>query len=313
MCFADKNQRPLAGVFSSALSLVGNTPLIRIKKITANLSARVEVYAKAEWLNPGGSIKDRPALRMIEAGELSGTLTRDKTILEATSGNTGIALAMIGAIKGYRVELVIPENISNERKLILLGYGAKLHWSDPMESSDGAIRLANKIQAASPEKYFRPDQYGNPECWRAHYLTTGPEIWQQTKGRVTHFVAALGTSGTVMGTGRFLREKNKEIQIIAMEPPAFHGIEGLKNMATSIVPSIYDPTVHDRKLTVETEQAYDMERRIAAEEGMFVGQSAGANLWGAMKIAMDITEGVIVCIFCDSGDKYLSTKVWADA
>lgn len=312
MFTVEKGQRALAGAFTNALSLVGNTPLIQIKQIAANLSPGVTIYAKAEWLNPGGSIKDRPALRMIEEGERAGLLTRDKTILEATSGNTGIALAMIGAIKGYRVELAIPENVSKERRIILRGYGAKIHWSDPMEGSDGAIRLANKIQAVAPDKYFRPDQYGNPECWRAHYLSTGPEIWEQTKGSITHFVAALGTSGTVMGTGRFLKERNPKIQIVAMEPEEFHGIEGLKNMATSIVPAIYDPKVHDRKLVVATEQAYDMERRIAAEEGMFVGQSAGANLWGALKIAAEITEGLIVCIFCDSGDKYLSTQVWAD-
>lgn len=313
MSIFERRVTKFSGVFPSVLSLVGNTPLIRIKKITENLSTGVEIYAKAEWLNPGGSIKDRPALRMIEEGERTGLLTPDKTILEATSGNTGIALAMIGAIKGYRVELAVPENMSKERRLIIQGYGAKIHWSDPLESSDGAIRLADKIQAASPNKYFRPDQYGNPECWRAHYLSTGPEIWEQTKGRVTHFVAAMGTSGTVVGTGRFLKEKKPKIEIIAMEPPAFHGIEGLKNMATSIVPPIYDRRVHDIKLTVETEQAYEMERRIAVEEGMFVGQSSGANLWGAMKIAKEIKEGVIVCIFCDSGDKYLSTRVWSEA
>ncbi|MBZ0253788.1 MAG: cysteine synthase family protein [Candidatus Methylomirabilis sp.] len=293
--------------------LIGNTPLVRIQRIARGLPPEVEIYAKAEWLNPGGSVKDRPALRMIEKGEASGALTRDKTILDATSGNTGIALAMLGAVKGYRVELCIPENVSEERKVILKAYGAKIHWSDPLEGSDGAIRLANRMQADSPDKFFRPDQYGNPENWRAHYTTTGPEIWAQTEGRVTHFVAAMGTSGTVTGTGRFLREKKPDIEIVAVEPEPFHGIEGLKHMGTSIVPPIYDPSVHTQKLTVTTEDAYQMERRIAAEEGMLVGQSAGANLWAAMKVAREVERGVIVCIFCDSGDKYLSTRVWQDA
>lgn len=305
-----KTERPLAPVLEDVLPLVGNTPLIRIRRITANLPKGVSVYAKAEFANPGGSIKDRPALRMIQKGEESGELARDKIILDATSGNTGIALAMIGAIKGYRVELAMPSNVSDERKVILKAYGAKIHWSDPLEGSDGAIRLADEIFAGSPDKYFRPNQYNNPENWRAHYHTTGPEIWAQTEGRVTHFVTSMGTSGTLMGTGRFLRDQSENVEVVALEPEQFHGIEGLKNMSVSIVPGIYDPAVFHRKVTIGTEEAYDMTRRLAAEEGILVGQSSGGNLVGAMKLARELDEGVVVTIFCDGGDKYLSTAVW---
>jgi cysteine synthase B len=292
----------------SLLTRIGNTPLIKIESLSRELE-NVEVYAKAEWFNPGGSSKDRPALMMLREGERSGKLTREKIILEATSGNTGIALAMIGSVVGYKVEIVLPENASEERKKILKAYGARIHFSSPFEGSDGAIRLVNKIYNENPGRYFRPDQYNNSANVKAHYETTGVEIFHQTKGRVTHFVAALGTSGTMMGTGKRLREYNRNIQIIAVEPDdALHGIEGLKHMASSIVPGIYNEKFADRKLSVNTNQAYEMAHRMAREEGLFMGHSSGAALVGAMEVGRELSEGIIVTVLPDSGERYLSAE-----
>ncbi len=269
---------------------------------------------KAEWFNPGGSVKDRPVLRMITDAERDGRLTVDKTILDSTSGNAGIAYAMIGAVKGYRVELVMPASASEERKRIIAAYGAKINYSDPLEGSDGAIRAAGEILARAPGRYFQPDQYNNPSNWKAHYDTTGVEILDQTDRRVTHFVAGLGTSGTLVGAGRRLHEADRRIRVIAVEPDApLHGIEGLKHMATSIVPGIYDPSVHDQKIEVATEAGYAVARRLAREEGLFVGESAGAALDAALRVAQGLREGVIVVIAPDAGDRYLSTPLWRDA
>jgi cysteine synthase B len=295
---------------NSVLEQIGNTPLVRFVNITKEFD-HVEIYGKAEWFNPGGSVKDRPALRMIEEGERSGALTRDKVILDSSSGNTGIAYALIGAVKGYRVELAVPRNVSQERKRILQAYGAHVIYTDPLAGSDGAIREAHHRYEADPEKYFMPDQYNNPANWQAHYDTTGAEIIEQTKGRITHFVAGVGTSGTLMGTGRRLREFNPRIQIAAVLPAEdLHGIEGLKHMETAIVPGIWDDTFPDRKLAVRTEDAYEMARRLALEEGILVGQSAGAAVYAAVEAARQISEGVIVTILPDAGDRYFSTGLW---
>jgi cysteine synthase B len=295
----------------SVLHLVGKTPLLEITKMRRGLSPRVRVFAKLEGFNPGGSVKDRPALFMVEEGLRSGTLAPGKIIIDSTSGNTGIALAMIGAVLGYPVELVMPANVSVERKKIILAYGAKITFSSELEGSDGAIRLCRKILHESPERYFKPDQYFNPANPLAHYRTTGPEIWQQTQGQITHFVAGIGTGGTVMGTGRFLKERDPYIQVIAVEPDdAFHGLEGLKHMASSIVPGIYDEEQLDRKISVSTENAYDTVYYLGREEGVLVGQSSGAALWAAFKVARELDEGLVVTLFPDFGDKYLSTTLW---
>lgn len=294
----------------SVLEQIGNTPLLRFVNISKAFD-RVELYGKAEWFNPGGSVKDRPALRMIEEGERSGALTRDKVILDSSSGNTGIAYALIGAVKGYRVELAVPRNVSRERKRILQAYGAHVIYTDPLSGSDGAIREAHRRYEADPEKYFMPDQYNNPANWQAHYHTTGPEIIEQTKGRVTHFVAGVGTSGTLMGTGRRLRESNPLTQIVAVLPEEdLHGIEGLKHMETAIVPGIWNANFPDRNSTVRTEDAYEMARRLALEEGILVGQSGGAAVFAALELARQIPEGVIVTILPDAGDRYFSTGLW---
>ena len=288
---------------------IGNTPLLRLRN--AAIPPGVEVYAKLEFFNPGGSVKDRPARRMIEDGEREGRLVPGKTILDSTSGNTGIAYAMIGASKGYHVKLAMPANVSRERKAVLAAYGAEVVYTDPGELSDGAILEARKIYEADPDAYFKPDQYNNPSNWQAHYDTTAPEIWEQTQGRVTHFIATIGTSGTVMGTGRGLKRFNKDIQIIAAEPAdPFHGIEGLKHMESSIVPGIYDESFLDHKVAVDTEDAYDTALRLPREYGTLVGQSSGAAYWSAIEVARQLKEGVIVTIFCDSGDKYMSTPMW---
>ena len=288
---------------------IGNTPLLRLQD--AAIPPDVEVYAKLEFFNPGGSVKDRPARRMIEDGEREGILVPGKTILDSTSGNTGIAYAMIGASKGYPVKLAMPANVSQERKAVLAAYGAEVVYTDPGELSDGAILEARKIYEADPDAYFKPDQYNNPSNWQAHYDTTAPEIWEQTQGRVTHFIATIGTSGTVMGTGRGLKRFNKDIQIIAAEPAdPFHGIEGLKHMESSIVPGIYDESFLDHKVAVDTEDAYDTALRLPREYGTLVGQSSGAAYWSAIEVARQLKEGVIVTIFCDSGDKYMSTPMW---
>lgn len=295
------------------LQRIGNTPLLRLRRVTRGLPEGVEVCVKAEWFNPGGSVKDRPVLRMIEDAERAGLLTPDKVLLDSTSGNAGIAYAMIGAAKGYRVKLVMPANASEERKRMIRAYGAELVFSDPLEGSDGAILLARRIQEEDPDRYFKPDQYNNPSNWKAHYDTTGPEILAQTEGRITHFVGTLGTTGTVVGVGRRLREANPEIEIVAVEPDdPLHGIEGLKHIASSIRPAIYDPSVHHRKIGVSTEAAYAMARRLAREEGMFVGASTGAAVWAALQVARDLREGLVVALAPDGGDRYLSTALWRD-
>jgi cysteine synthase B len=294
---------------ASLLDLIGNTPLIKLANLVEN--PRVEIYGKAEWANPGGSVKDRPALNMILEGERSGALTRDKTIIDATSGNTGIAYAMIAAARGYRVKLCLPKNASEERKRILEAYGVELVLTDPLAGSDGAILAVREIVAADPDKYFYPDQYNNPANWRAHYETTGVEIFEQTGGRITHFVAGLGTSGTFVGAGRRLRELKPEVKLISMQPDSpFHGLEGLKHMETAIVPGIYEPSLADEEVEVGTEEAHAMVKRLARREGWFVGISSAANVVAAMRVAERIDEGVIVTILADDASKYLSEKFW---
>lgn len=288
--------------------LIGNTPLVSLKRVLPKtLSPKVEVYAKLEWFNPGGSVKDRPALNMVQAGRASGVFKEGQTLIDSTSGNTGIAYAMIGAAMGFPVELVMPTNVSLERKKILKSYGADVIYSDSLKGSDGARELVEEIIKKHPGKYFFPDQYSNDENWKAHYKTTGPEIWKDTKGRVTHFVAGMGTSGTAMGVGRYLREMNKNIEVVALQPESFHGIEGWKNMDSAIPVSIYDTEVHHRRLTIETEPAYVWARELARKEGLLVGPSAGAAFAGAIQVAEKLDEGVLVVIFADGGDKYLST------
>jgi cysteine synthase B len=291
----------------SLLDRIGNTPLISIRRLTAGLSPDVQVFAKAEWFNPGGSVKDRPALWMIEDGERRGLLGPGKTILEATSGNTGIGLALIGALKGYPVELVMPANVTQERKGILRAYGAELILTDPLEGIDGAILEAGRRLEAEPDRYFRPDQYNNPANWRAHFETTGHEVWRQTEGQVTHLVAGIGTSGTLMGTGRRLKLYDPAVQVVAVEPAdELAVIEGLKHMETSIVPGIYDPAFADGKIAVEPDAAREMAARLAREEGLFVGYSAGAAMWAALGVARSLEQGVVVTLFPDGGEKYLS-------
>ena len=295
----------------SILNCIGRTPLLRLKKILPKgTPSSVEVYAKAEWFNPGGSVKDRAAWKMVQEGEAKGALRAGKILIDSTSGNTGIAYAWIGAAKDFPVELVVPKNVSEERKKIITGFGAKIIYSDPLLGSDGARELAKEIVGKSPGKYFFPDQYSNPSNWTAHYETTGPEIWNETQERVTHFVAGLGTSGTMMGTSRFLKEKNPKIFTLAVQPEPFHGLEGLKHMESAIPVPIYDPKRHDEKITVETEPAYELTRRLAREEGLLVGPSSGAALLGVFHLLKRVREGVIVTLFPDGGDKYLSTQLW---
>ena len=295
----------------SILDLVGNTPLVEIRRLRQGVSSRVRIFAKLEGLNPGGSVKDRPAVWMVRDGLRTGKLRPGKTIIDSTSGNTGIALALAGAALGYPVELVMPANVSVERKKIVAAYGAKVTFSDPLEGSDGAIRLCRQIIADNPDRYFKPDQYFNPVNPQAHYESTGPEIWADTAGTVTHFVAGIGTGGTVMGTGRYLKERNPKIQVVAVEPDdAWHGIEGLKHMASSIVPGIYHEEELDRKISINTDAAYETVYRLGAEEGLVVGQSSGANMLAALQVAQALDAGVVVVIFCDFGDRYLSTSLW---
>jgi S-sulfo-L-cysteine synthase (O-acetyl-L-serine-dependent) len=296
------------------LSFVGNTPLIRLERVARDV-AGVEIYAKAEYFNPGGSVKDRPASRMIVEGERSGKLTQYKIILDSTSGNTGIAYAMIAAAKGYRVKLCLPANASPERKRILKAYGAEIVLTDPGEGSDGAIRKCREIYAADPERYFYPDQYNNPDNWRAHFDTTGPEILAQTDGRVTHFFASLGTSGTFVGVSRYFKREKPSVECISGQPSSgFHGLEGLKHMPTAIVPGIYDESLASRNIWLDTEDAHRMVKRLAREEGLLVGISAGANVYGALQIAREVADqgrtAVIVTVLCDGADKYLSESFW---
>ena len=295
----------------SVLDLIGNTPLLGFRRLNDSLPPGVRVYAKAEWYNPGGSVKDRAALAMILDGERRGLLTGDKIIIDATSGNTGIAYAMIAAERGYKVKLALPRNASQERKQSLQAYGAELILTDPTESTDGAQRYVRVLVDESPAKYFYPDQYNNDANWKAHYDTTGPEIWQQTDQQVTHFVAGMGTSGTFMGVTRRLKKYNPAIQCISMQPDGpLHGLEGMKHMASALVPGIYDPTLADSNIEVSTEEAHAMCVRLAKEEGLLVGVSSGANLVAAMKVASALKEGVVVTIFCDSASKYLSESFW---
>ena len=295
----------------SALQLVGNTPLLEIRRVRDGVAPGVRLFGKLEGYNPGGSVKDRAALKMVEDGLARGVLVPGKTIIDSTSGNTGIALAMVGAALGYPVELVMPGNVSAERKKVVAAFGAKVTYSDPLEGSDGAIRLCRQIVSANPERYFKPDQYNNAANWRAHYETTGPELWRQTDGTISHFVAAIGTSGTIMGTGRFLKAQDRRIQIIAAEPDdAFHGLEGLKHMASSIVPGIYNEAELDRKVGVATDDAYNMVYRLGREEGLVLGQSSGAAHVVALEVARTLREGTLVALFPDFGDRYLSTNFW---
>jgi len=305
------------------VDLIGYTPLIRLRRITRHLPESIEIYGKAEWFNPGGSVKDRPAWNIVRTAIERGELHGGKRLLDATSGNTGIAFAMIGAALGFGVTLCMPANVSTERKRILKAYGAEVIYTDPLESSDGAIRKARELYAQHPDRYYYADQYNNPANWQAHYETTGVEIWQQTEGRITHFVAGLGTTGTFVGVGRRLREYRRDIQLIALQPDSpFHGLEGLKHLETAIVPGIYDPTLADANLAISTEDAYAMARRLAREEGLLVGVSAAAAVVGSLRVAESIlraakTRGkepraVIVTILCDSADKYLSERFWDD-
>ena len=297
-------------VGSSVLDLIGRTPLVRLHHFERETPG-VELWAKAEWQNPGGSVKDRAAARMILDGEASGALTPDKTIIDATSGNTGIAYAVIGASRGYRVKLFLPANASSERKTILRALGVELVLTDPLEATDGAIREVRRVYAAEPDKYFYPDQYSNDGNWRAHYDTTAPEIIEQTSGRLTHFVAGLGTSGTFVGTGRRLRQFNSKIRLISFQPSGpFHGLEGLKHMESAMVPGIYDASIADEDLRVDSEQSYDMVRRLAREEGLLAGISSGAALLATLEVAKKIDRGVVVTVFPDGAAKYLTDKLW---
>ena len=298
---------------SSLEAAVGNTPLLPLRRVAAGLPAGVQVLAKAEWFNPGGSIKDRPALNILRTALAEGRLGNGKRLLDSTSGNMGIAYATFGASLGIPVTLVMPANASPERFVILRALGVELVLSDPLEGSDGAIRLARQMAADAPEHYYYANQYDNPANWQSHYLTTGPEIVQQTAGSVTHFVAGLGTTGTLVGVGRYLRQYNPAIQLIAGIPDsAFHGLEGLKHIPTAIQPGIYDPALPDRSLEVSTEAAYGMVRRLAREEGLFVGISSGAAAALALRLAQELESGCVVTVFPDAGYKYLSdTALWA--
>ena len=298
-------RRPVAG--DSLESYIGNTPLIRLRNVTRNLPSGVELLVKAEHLNPGGSVKDRAALAIILAGERSGRLQAGQTILDATSGNTGIAYGMIGAARGYPITICLPKNASRQRKQILRSYGVELIETDPLQATDGAQAVARELFATEPEKYFYADQYNNPANWRAHYESTAPEIWEQTAGRITHFIAGLGTSGTFVGTSRRLKELNPAIQVISMQPDSpFHGLEGLKHMATALVPGIYDPQLADENVEVATAAGQQMAGRLARDEGLLVGASSGANVFAALRLARSLPTGsVVVTILCDSGEKYL--------
>jgi S-sulfo-L-cysteine synthase (O-acetyl-L-serine-dependent) len=299
---------------TTLLNSVGNTPLLRFSRITAELPG-IQLLGKAEWHNPGGSVKDRAAAAIITAALREGQLADGRALLDATSGNTGIAYAMIGVALNIPVTLCVPANVSVERKRILRAYGAHVIWTDPADGSDGAIRKARELAAAEPNKYFYADQYSNDANWQAHYHGTANEIWRQTGGRVTHFVATLGTSGTFMGTTRRLKELDPAVQCISLQPDSsFHGLEGLKHMASAIVPRIYDPTVADRDLAIGTEAAYAMVKRLAHEEGLLVGISSGAAIVGCLTLARELADrgqsGVIVTVLCDSADKYLSERFW---
>ena len=298
---------------------IGNTPLLRLTRFASGsgLPESIEIWLKAEWNNPGGSVKDRPALGIVRDAIGQALLDSGKTLIDSTSGNTGIAYAMLGAAIGFPVALVVPGSASRERKQILAAYGATIIESDPYEGSDGAIRHVRELVVANPDRYFYADQYGHPANPAAHEATTGPELWDQTSGRITHLVAGLGTTGTLIGAGRFLRQRNPGIGLVGVQPSeSFHGIEGLKHLATAIVPPIYDESVPTHQLEIETEEAYDMARRLARDEGLLVGTSTGAAVAGAIRIGHELAQhgkpGVIVAIAPDNGSKYLSTELWAN-
>jgi cysteine synthase B len=314
---ADEPESLGASAGQSLLDRIGNTPLLRLDRITQELPG-IALLGKAEWYNPGGSVKDRAAASIVAEARRSGRLPAGKILLDSTSGNTGIAYAMLGAAERFPVTLCMPENVSRERKQILHGYGANIIYTDPGDGSDGAIRLAKELAARHPDKYFYADQYSNDANWQAHYHGTASEIWQQTQGRVTHFVAMLGTSGTFVGTTRRLKELNPKIRCISLQPDsAFHGIEGAKHMPSAIVPKIYDPSLADQNLEIATEDAYAMARRLSRNAGMLVGISSAAAVVGSLKIAQELPlkraqEAVIVTILCDAGDKYLSERFWTE-
>ena len=305
----------LSQLGQNTLERIGNTPLLRFAHITRDLPG-AEILGKAEWLNPGGSVKDRAAANIVAQARAGGQLTSGKILLDSTSGNTGIAYAMIGAAQGFPVTLCMPENVSVERKRILHAYGANIIYTDPAEGSDGAIRMARELAGKHPDLYFYADQYSNDANWLAHYHGTANEIWQQTEGRITHFVSMLGTSGTFVGTSRRLKELNPNIRCISLQPDSpFHGIEGAKHMASAIVPKIYDPSLADADIGISTEDAYSMAKRLAREEGLLVGISAAAAVAGCLQLARKIKKdepGVFVTILCDSGDKYLSERFWQE-
>lgn len=305
-------------VASSAISdledIIGNTPLLALQRVTAELSPRVQVLAKTEWFNPGGSIKDRPAINILRTAITQGLLKPGMRLLDSTSGNMGIAYATLGANLGIPVTLAMPSNASSERVTVLKALGAELVLTDPLEGSDGAIQVARQMAQEKPELYYYANQYDNPANWMAHYNNTGPEIVQQTAGRITHFIAGLGTSGTLMGVGRYLRQYNPAVQIIAGQPEApFHGLEGLKHIPTAIQPGIFDPNLPDRTVEISTEAAYEMVQRLARQEGLFLGISSGAAALAALQVASELEDGVVVTVFPDAGYKYLSDKaLWSE-
>lgn len=311
-----EQHRRAGGVYpvtGTILDQIGNTPLLDLSSFARvfGVATGVSLYAKAEWFNPSGSVKARAALRIVEEAERRGDLTPEKILIDSSSGNTGIAFALIGAVKGIAVHLVMPANISAERKALARAYGAKLIESDPLEGSDGAIRLVRTLVAEAPERYFYANQYNNPANWRAHYESTGPEIWQQTQGALTHFVAGLGTTGTFVGTGRYLKEQKPSIRLIALQPEdELSVIEGLKYLETAITPGIYDPAVQDQDLRVDAETAWHITRQLAQKAGLFVGVSAGAAVAGALKVAAIIDQGVIVTLLPDDGSKYVSLGIF---
>ncbi len=307
-----RHRLPERAAARSVFALVGNTPLLDLSHYSPR--RRVKIFAKAEWQNPGRSIKDRAASRMIRAALRRGRLTRDQILLDSTSGNTGVAYALFGAALHLRVRLVVPENVSRYQKNLLAAYGAEVIWTSASEGSDGAIRVARALLAEAPSRYFYINQYNNPENWRAHFLTTAPELWQQTRGRLTHFIAGLGTSGTFVGTGRRLRQFNPALRLISVQPDSpLHGLEGLKHMPTAIVPAIYDPDLADENLGIATEEAHDLVRDVARRHGWLIGLSSGAVLAAARRVAERIEHGMIATIFPDGGHRYLEERFWHEA
>jgi cysteine synthase B len=304
----------LAASARDLFARVGSTPLIELRRVTAGLPREVRVFVKAEWFNPGGSVKDRAALRIVLEALRSGRLTGGERLLDATSGNTGIGYAMVGAVLGIPVSLCLPARVSAGRLATLRAFGAELVLTDPLEGTDGAIRAAARLAAAEPERYFLADQYNNPANWRAHFDTTGPEIWEETEGRITHFVAALGTTGTFTGVGRRLKRENPAIQLVGFQPDGpFHGLDGVKHMPSAIVPGIYDPTLADRNEEANTEEAYAMTRRLAREEGLLAGPSGGAAVNVALSVARRIGRGTVVTVLPDGADRYLGERFWSEA